>query len=220
MLFTGLPGRATPVGWKTGGKRCIRTDTWRARRGYLRMTMLVDPMLVTSGPLPDDDERSSFEPKWNGFRALVRTDGKNLRVLSRRGTDLADRFPELGPLARILAIGTVLDGELVVLDTDGRVDFERMRRRGFGQAAAGRLLFVAFDVLAVAGEEVIAQRWDGRRVLLADLEFEGPGSCTTPSYVGEGRTLFEATRAESLEGVCSPSASMPLTGRGYAPRRG
>jgi ATP-dependent DNA ligase len=58
-------------------------------------------------------------------------------------------MPELAALTAALAPDTVLDGELVVLDADGRVDFEGMRRRGFGQAHPGRLVFVAFDVLAL-----------------------------------------------------------------------
>jgi ATP-dependent DNA ligase len=56
--------------------------------------MLVDPMLAISGPLPVDEERWSFEPKWDGFRAIVHTDGRRLRVVSRRGTDLAGGLPE------------------------------------------------------------------------------------------------------------------------------
>jgi bifunctional non-homologous end joining protein LigD len=171
--------------------------------------MVPDPMLATSGPLPDDEARWSFEPKWDGFRAIVHTDGKRLRVLSRRGTDLAGRLPELGPLAGALAPGTTLDGELVVLDADGRVDFDRMRRRGFGQPASGRLVFVAFDVLVLAGEEIMARRWDWRRARLADLGLEGPGWCVTPSYPGEGRTLLEATRAEGIEGVVAKRLDSP-----------
>src|SRR3989442_15185952 len=137
------------------------------------MTMLVDPMLATSGPLPADEERWSFEPKWDGFRAIVHTDGRRLRVLSRRGTDLAGRLPELAPLAGVLPPGTTLDGELVVLDAEGHVDFEGMRRRGFGQADPGRLAFVAFDVLALAGEEVTARRWGARQAPLVHLRLAG-----------------------------------------------
>jgi bifunctional non-homologous end joining protein LigD len=109
----------------------------------------------------------------------------------------------------VLAAGTTLDGELVVLGTDGRVDFEGMRRRGFGQAAGGRLVFVAFDVLASAGEDVMAQRWEKRRRILDDLGLDGAAWCTTPSCPGEGRTLFEATRAEGLEGVVAKRLDAP-----------
>lgn len=55
---------------------------------------------------------------------------------------MTGRLPELHPLGGTLAPGTVLDGELVVLDEDGRDDFDGMRRRGFGQPASGRLAFV------------------------------------------------------------------------------
>src|SRR5688572_13726291 len=171
--------------------------------------MVVDPMLATSGPLPEDEERWSFEPKWDGFRAIVHTDGERLRVLSRRGTDLSGRLPELHPLAGTLAPGTVLDGELVVLDDGGRVDFDGMRRRGFGQPSPGRLVFVAFDLLVLAGKELMARRWEARRSVLADLKLEGPGWCVTPSFLGEGRTLFEATRAEGIEGVVAKRLDSP-----------
>ena len=165
-------------------------------------------MLATSGPLPTDEERWAFEPKWDGFRAIVHRHGRRLRIMSRRGTDLAGRLPELAPLAASLPAGTTLDGELVVCDSEGRIDFEGMRRRGFGQASPGRLVYVAFDVLALAGREIIALRWDERRARLVDLGVDGP-ACTTPSYPGEGTTLFEATRAQGLEGVMAKRLDAP-----------
>lgn len=171
--------------------------------------MVVDPMLACSGPLPKDEERWAFEPKWDGFRAIARRDGRSLRILSRRGTDLAGRLPELASLAGKLPAGTTLDGELVVFDSDGHVDFDGMRRRGFGQASPGRLVFVAFDVLALAGADVMARPWEDRRVMLVDLELDGPAWCTTPSYPGEGTTLLEATRAQGIEGVIAKRLDSP-----------
>ena len=61
--------------------------------------MTIEPMLATSGPLPTDEDRWAFEPKWDGFRAIVQGDGRRLRIMSRRGTDLAGRLPELAALA-------------------------------------------------------------------------------------------------------------------------
>ncbi|MEW6476989.1 MAG: hypothetical protein AB1679_32435 [Actinomycetota bacterium] len=171
--------------------------------------MIVDPMLATSGPLPTDEEHWAFEPKWDGFRAIVGRDGRRLRIMSRRGTDLAGRLPELAPLMDAVPAGTTIDGELVLFDSEGRVDFEGMRRRGFGQPSPGRLVFVAFDVLTLAGEEVIAQRWDVRRALLVELGLDGPAWCTTPAYLGEGITLFEATRAQGIEGVVAKRLDAP-----------
>jgi bifunctional non-homologous end joining protein LigD len=163
--------------------------------------MTIEPMLATPGPLPTDEDRWAFEPKWDGFRAIVQGDGRRLRIMSRRGTDLAGRLPELAALAGWLPAGTTLDGELVVVDAGGRVDFDGMRGRGFGQASPGRLLFVAFDILTCAGETVMTRRWDARRDMLVGLGLDGPHWCTTPAYPGDGATLFEATRAAGLEGV-------------------
>ncbi|HYH49627.1 MAG TPA: ATP-dependent DNA ligase [Acidimicrobiia bacterium] len=171
--------------------------------------MIVNPMLATSGPLPTDQARWAFEPKWDGFRAIVSGDGRRLRVWSRRGTDLAGRLPELAALGRALPSGTTLDGELVVFDSQGRVDFDGMRRRGFGQAAAGRLVFVAFDVLTIAGTDVMATSWDTRRTMLVDLGVEGAAWCTTPAYPGEGTALLEATQAQGIEGVIAKRLDSP-----------
>jgi bifunctional non-homologous end joining protein LigD len=115
----------------------------------------------------------------------------------------------MAALAGWLPAGTTLDGELVVLDAGGRVDFDRMRGRGFGQASPGRLLFVAFDILTLAGEQVMTRRWDTRRDMLVALEIDGPNWCTTPAYTGEGATLFEATRAQGLEGVVAKRLDAP-----------
>jgi bifunctional non-homologous end joining protein LigD len=171
--------------------------------------MVVDPMLASSGPLPTDEFRWAFEPKWDGFRAIVHRDGRRLRVMSRRGTDLAGRLPELAPLAGVLPARTTLDGELVVFDSDGRVDFDGMRRRGFGQASPGRLVFVAFDMLRAAGADVMPRPWADRRLLLVDLALDGPAWCTTPAYPGEGRSLLEATRAHGIEGVIAKRLDSP-----------
>ena len=171
--------------------------------------MVVDPMLATSGPLPPDEENWAFEPKWDGFRAIVHRDAHRLRIISRRGTDLTGRLRELATLAGALPAGTTLDGELVVFDSDGRVDFDGMRRRGFGQPSPGRLIFVAFDLLALAGIDVMAKRWDERRPLLLDLALDGPAWRTTPSYRGQGCALLEATRAHGIEGVIAKRLDSP-----------
>lgn len=54
---------------------------------------LLDPMLPVSGPLPADQGRHVFKPKWEGFRALVYVEARGLRVRSRRGTERADPLP-------------------------------------------------------------------------------------------------------------------------------
>ena len=63
-------------------------------------------MLARSGRLPEQDGYT-YEPKWDGFRAIVRC-GREFRVRSRRGWNMASRLPELAALS----VDAVLDGEL------------------------------------------------------------------------------------------------------------
>lgn len=170
--------------------------------------MPFDPMLASSGPLPPADGRWAFEPKWDGFRAVVHLDGRTV-VWSRRGTDLTDRFPEVAGLAAGLPPDTVLDGELVVLDTAGRPDFEAIRQRGLLGRSGGQATFVAFDVLRLASRDLLAERFRARRAALEDLELNGPGWCTTPSHPGDGAALFVATREQGFEGVVAKRLDSP-----------
>jgi bifunctional non-homologous end joining protein LigD len=167
-----------------------------------------DPMLASSGRLPDDDGRWAFEPKWDGFRAIVHVN-RRVVVWSRRGTDLTGRFPEVAGLAAAVPADTVLDGELVVLDDAGRPDFDAIRRRGLLGHLDGAATFVAFDVLRVGGRDLVTQRFQARRAELVGLALSGPGWCTTPSRVGDGAALFDATRDQGLEGVVAKRLDSP-----------
>jgi bifunctional non-homologous end joining protein LigD len=75
---------------------------------------LPTPMLARSGPIPTRGEWV-FEVKWDGFRAIVSTEGGSLRARSRRGWEMAPLLPELSALP----VAATLDGELVAFGTDG-----------------------------------------------------------------------------------------------------
>jgi bifunctional non-homologous end joining protein LigD len=75
-------------------------------------------MLARSGPIPSRGDWA-FEVKWDGFRAVVSTEGAPLRVRSRRGWDMTDLLPELSALP----VAATFDGELVAFGDDGAPDF-------------------------------------------------------------------------------------------------
>ena len=94
----------------------------------------VDPMLAKAAEkVPDDPGVWSYEPKWDGFRALVFRDGDEVVLLSRSGKELGRYFPELVESLRDeLAPRCVLDGEIVVpREIDGRIrlDWESLSQR-------------------------------------------------------------------------------------------
>ncbi|MGH9272885.1 MAG: hypothetical protein ACRDZ2_16620, partial [Ilumatobacteraceae bacterium] len=110
--------------------------------------------------------------------------------------DVSHKYPELVPLAHAVAAErAVLDGELVVLDDQGRPRFELIQRHE-RQAA----LFV-FDVLAIDEHEVIGLPYEERRRLLGELIGAGDNWAVPAHRVGGGAELLTATQAQELEGV-------------------
>jgi ATP-dependent DNA ligase len=122
----------------------------------------LEPMLAkASDGLPPDDGTWLFEPKWDGFRALVFRDGDELYTQSRDLKPLDRYFPELAePLKAALPERCVLDGE-VVIARDGALQFESLLLRIHPAASRVKMLaeespasFVAWDLLALGDEDL------------------------------------------------------------------
>jgi bifunctional non-homologous end joining protein LigD len=170
----------------------------------------IPPMLARGGQMPDDEERWGFEVKWDGMRALVYSQPGRMRIEGRNAQDITARWPELRRMDRALhGHEAILDGEIVAFDENGRPSFTRLQRRMHvnGDAQVKRMAkavpatFVAFDLLWLDGHSLLAEPYEARRERLEELELSDTSWRTGPSYRGEGRPLFEATRDQGLEGV-------------------
>ncbi|AIE85002.1 non-homologous end-joining DNA ligase [Fimbriimonas ginsengisoli] len=114
-------------------------------------------------PKPFTSELWTFEPKLDGIRALAIKDGPQVRIISRNGNEVSSRFPGVVSDLRALPHASfVLDGELVLLDQNGRPSFQSlMEAYHRGQAPADALHYYAFDLIYLDG-------YDLRRVSLSD----------------------------------------------------
>jgi bifunctional non-homologous end joining protein LigD len=176
------------------------------------------PMLATAGSLPRDQDRWSFEIKWDGVRALVYSEPGRLRIEGRRLTDMTERYPELRPLNRQLGSrDAILDGEIVAFDDDGRPSFERLQHRMHltGDSRIKRrakeipVVLAIFDVLYLDGRDLMARPYEERRALLDELKLEGPNWRTPAAHPGEGTALRSATEQQGLEGVVAKRLGSP-----------
>jgi bifunctional non-homologous end joining protein LigD len=160
-------------------------------------------MLLTTGPVPDGQDWS-LEVKWDGCRAQLRYDTRDVTLRTRHGRECSADFPELRAIAEVLGEHRVtLDGELVCLRDDGRPDFARLRRRlaGPGQNPPPAI-FHAFDLLHVAGRSTRNLPYRQRRALLEELALDGPAWRTPASVVLDRVEPFVAGVTElGLEGV-------------------
>ena len=161
-------------------------------------------MLATAGTQPVGSNWS-HEVKWDGWRVLADISNSRLRLYSRTGRDITANYPELEQLGDVLPDG-LLDGEIIVL-ADGRPSFEALAERVHVNDRAKALELVnrlpvsvmAFDLLRLAGTELIDRPWSYRRAALEDLELADGWRCS-PVYA-DGPALRAATIDQGLEGV-------------------
>ncbi|WKG03190.1 ATP-dependent DNA ligase [Mycolicibacterium sp. HK-90] len=138
----------------------------------------LEPMLAKAQvKVPDEAGVWSYEPKWDGFRALVFRDGDDVVLQSRSGKELGRYFPELLVALRDeLADRCVLDGEVVVpREIDGRIrlDWESLSQRVHPAASRVKMLseqtpahFIGFDALATGDRSLLQEPFRARREAL------------------------------------------------------
>jgi bifunctional non-homologous end joining protein LigD len=176
------------------------------------------PMLATAGKLPADEERWSFEVKWDGVRAVVYSQPGRFRIEGRRLTDMTDRYPELRPLNRQLGSrDAVLDGEIVAFDENGKPSFERLQSRMHltGESRVKRrakeipVTLAIFDLLYLDGRSLMQLPYEERRERLEELGLEGPNWRTPAAHPGEGSALKDASEQQGLEGIVAKRLDSP-----------
>jgi bifunctional non-homologous end joining protein LigD len=171
------------------------------------------PMLATAGTLPVGPGWS-YEFKWDGVRVLSVFDGGAPRLYARSGAVVTIAYPEVAALS--LPDGSLLDGEMVVLDAGGRPSFtalaERMRVRDPGRAAklAATLpvTYMIFDVLRLAGTDLTSRPYRERRARLDELDLAGPHWMAPPVFA-DGPATAAAAKENRLEGVVAKRLNSP-----------
>jgi bifunctional non-homologous end joining protein LigD len=160
------------------------------------------PMLASSSEALPQGEDWVYEPKWDGFRAIVTLSGGEATLTSRNGNDLTERFRAAARAAQlgIRSADAVLDGEICALDPEGHSKFSLL------QEGTGTLVLVLFDVLEVDSEPLLGRPLRERRVALERLvDSEAAPVVVSPQF-DDGEALLDAAREHGLEGVVAKRA--------------
>jgi ATP-dependent DNA ligase len=184
---------------------------------HLPVNPPVLPMLAKRvGELPAG-ESWIFEPKWDGFRALVFRDGDEILIQSRDEKSLNRYFPELlEPLRSQLPARCVLDGEVVIAN-DGALDFDALQLRIHPAESRVKLLsretpasIVFFDLLAEGNRDLRGMPFQNRRQMLESLlSSAAPPLHLTPatSELSLARDWFRRFEGAGLDGVIAKTTS-------------
>jgi bifunctional non-homologous end joining protein LigD len=192
------------------------TSKWRGDMQVVR------PMLATLEDAPLESAALVYEPKYDGIRALVEIDPTRrapVRMWSRLGNEKTAQFPDLAAaltrFAKRLKGPIVLDGEIVALDEKGEpAGFQRLQNRlhlteSNSHSAAGRVAFIAFDILRDGDEDLRPLRFTERRMRLNRV-FRNRGSSilrTSDVVAGDARELFQRALDQDWEGLIAKDAN-------------
>jgi ATP-dependent DNA ligase len=194
----------------------------------------VAPMLAKAIPsVPETDSVEgglSYEPKWDGFRAIVYAEGSGDTIdrveIGSRGSKMLTRyFPELvEAFARLLPGPCVLDGEIVVPTGEPgkqRLDWEALSQRIHPAASRVDLLskqtpatFVAFDLLSLRGESLLGHPFTDRRAALEEFAGSLPAPIEltrTTTDVDLARRWLEEFEGAGLDGVVAKPLAAPYS---------
>lgn len=165
-------------------------------------------MLAAAAADAFDDDRWTFEPKWDGVRAIAICD-EGVRLVSRNRKDITVAYPELHDLsARLVALNAMLDGEIVAMH-DGKPSFERLQNRMHVRnrteierlAKTIPVTYLAFDLIYLDGRSLVGLPLEERRRLLEETVVSSEFVQLSPSFPGKGVALFDAAKEQHLEGI-------------------
>jgi hypothetical protein len=159
----------------------------------------IPPMLLLKADRLPDDPGWTYELKLDGYRAVAFKTAGKVQLRSRNDKDFAVRYPAVVKALANLPNQTVIDGEVVAFDENGRPSFHTLQNFG---TSPGPVVYYVFDVMILAGTDLTNRSLDERRRLLEQkalpeltepIRYAAPLAATLP-------VLIESVKSHGLEG--------------------
>lgn len=172
----------------------------------------IDPMLLLrTERLPSDATRWSYELKLDGYRAVAFKTAERVHLRSRNDKDFTNRYPAIVKALAGLPAETVIDGEVVALDEEGRPSFNLLQTHG---TSKGSLAYFVFDVMMLEGRDVTHEPAAVRRTLLEQrilptltepVRYAAPFDAPLSTLIASVKTYgFEGLVAKRLDSRYEP----------------
>jgi bifunctional non-homologous end joining protein LigD len=162
----------------------------------------VAPCLPSSAPQAPSGEEWLHEIKHDGFRVIARKDANRVKLYSRPGNDLTDRFPLIvEALAKLRSRSCIIDGEAVACGDDGISSFDRIRYRHHDAT----VFLYAFDLIELDGDDLRREPLAVRKATLASLLTRAAPGLRFNEHIDEkdGPLVFAQACKLGLEGIVS-----------------
>ncbi|MCQ6281698.1 RNA ligase family protein [Bacillus sp. EB600] len=166
--------------------------------------MFVSPMLLHKIYHPFDDDKYITELKLDGIRLILSKFNNTIKLYTRHNNEVTSKFPEL--LHIDIPDGTVLDGEIIVTDTQGKPDFEAMMERFQSRRSEHNIQYCVFDMIYFEGKKLTIPLVE-RKVLLDSVLKQTETIVKVQWMYGNAEAYFDVVKQNGLEGIVLKKAS-------------
>jgi bifunctional non-homologous end joining protein LigD len=181
-----------------------------------RMPEIIHPMLATLVDEPFSDPEWIFETKWDGFRSICFVKNGKARFVSRNQIEMTAQYPELAEVGKqVEAKQSILDGEIVALDQNGKPRFQllqpRVGRKSGLQSlrGKGKIVYYVFDLLYRDGYDLMPCPVVERKAVLEQI-LRPAGFIKLSEHIeGDGEAFFKQIEKFHLEGMIAKRAASP-----------
>src|ERR1017187_5305729 len=159
----------------------------------------LSPMLATMVDKPFDKEGWQYEIKWDGYRAVAFCNKNKVELKSRNDKSFNEKFYPVHKAVQQWNINAVIDGEVVVLDENGKSNFGALQN--WRSEADGKIYFYVFDLLWMNGKDLMQIPLSERRNILKQIIPENNIIRFSENFEVSGIEFFETAKKMGLEGM-------------------
>jgi bifunctional non-homologous end joining protein LigD len=168
--------------------------------GSKKLSSFIEPMKAQlSDRMPFNSDEWLFEIKWDGYRAIAEVNEKGKKLYSRNGLTFDKAYIKVFEALSELSLPVTLDGEIVVLGSNGQPDFNKLQN--YNNKDKDKIQFYVFDVLEINGQDTTSLPLINRKELLKQLLPESDVIKYCDHLENDGKTFFTQMQQLGLEGM-------------------
>jgi bifunctional non-homologous end joining protein LigD len=173
-----------------------------------KLPEFISPQLATLVKTPPPGDEWLHELKFDGYRMLCRIDRGKVRIFSRNGKEWTAKFPGVGEAAKRLPVtSAMLDGEVVIVDAQGRSSFQKLQR-AMGKSIVAGFVYEVFDLIYLDGFDLTRVPLKKRKVLLKGVCGGKRDLLRYSEHLeGNGDAFFKHACEYGIEGIVSKLAN-------------
>lgn len=185
---------------KNSNKQNKQKEKKNTKTPPIKIPKKIKPMLASLTDKPFDSKKWLFEIKWDGYRAIAEIQNQKINLYSRNFLSFNTRYAPIIEALKELHCSAVLDGEVVVLDKNGKAHFQDLQN--YQKSGIGDLVYCIFDLLYYEGSDYRNLPLIERKEKLKELlPLNHPILRYSDHVIGQGKKLFSLAKKQKLEGI-------------------